>query len=401
MAGRRTTGAANSAGRPGRDHAPTGQYYYHAYLPQQPDLNWRNPEVARAMHEVLRFWLDRGVDGFRVDAIHMLLEDPSFADNPPNPQWKVGMSPARRLLRVHTSDLPETHELVARMRSVLNEYDERVLIGEAYLPIDRLMLYYGKALAGVHLPFNFHLISAPWQPRAIAQLVREYESALPEGGWPNWVLGNHDKSRVATRLGGTNEARLAALLLLTLRGTPTLYNGEELGMQDVPIPHELVQDPWEKRVPGLGLGRDPCRAPFQWSAAHGAGFTRGKPWLPIADDYAICNVERQMKDPASMLSLYQALLCIRRAEPALSVGSYRELHVSDRLFVYERALAGRRLIVAMNFDSTISEVSLPRGAEFLFSSNGRSLRGSLGESMPLESFEGIIVRAPRSIHLPR
>jgi alpha-glucosidase len=374
-------------------HAPTGQYYYHAYLPQQPDLNWRNPEVESAMHAVLRFWLDRGVDGFRVDAIHMLVEDESLADNPPNPLWRAGMSPARSLLRVHSSDRPETHELIARMRRVVNEYDERVLIGEAYLPIDRLMLYYGKGLEGFHLPFNFHLISTPWQPRAVAQLVREYERALPQGGWPTWVMGNHDKSRVVTRLGGIKEARLAALLLLTLRGTPTLYNGEEIGMRDVPIPPGLVQDPWEKRLPGLGLGRDPCRTPFQWSAAHGAGFTQGTPWLPIAEDFADCNAERQMNDSASMLTLYRDLLRLRRAEPALSIGRYREMHVSDHIFVYERAIADRSLTVAMNFSSATAEVSLQPAHELLLSTSGRPLPMRPCRRIELQPLEGIIALA--------
>ena len=375
-------------------HEATGQYYYHAYLPQQPDLNWRNPEVERAMHDVLRFWLERGVDGFRVDAIHMLVEDESFADNPENPMWGPGMSPARKLMRVHTSDRPETHHFVARMRSVVNEYDSRVLIGEAYLPIDRLMRYYGERLAGFHLPFNFHLIGTPWQAPLIAQLVREYESALPEGGWPNWVLGNHDKPRVVTRLGGMKEARLAAVLLLTLRGTPTLYNGEEIGMHDVIIRPEQVRDPWEMRVPGLGLGRDPCRTPFQWTDEVNAGFSTGEPWLPIAEDYRACNVETQIHDRGSMLSLYHRLLHLRRAEPALAVGSYRELQVSDRILVYERAFRDHRLIVAMNFGSEATQVRLPH-AECLLSSERASPPELAQGLLRLHPFEGVIARMSR------
>jgi alpha-glucosidase len=370
----------------------TEQYYYHAYLPQQPDLNWRNPEVEQAMHDVLRFWLDRGVDGFRVDAIHMLVEDESLEDNPANPLWKPGMSPARRLERVHTADQPETHRFIARLRQVVNEYDERVLIGEAWLPLDRLMRYYGEALAGFHLPFNFHLIGTPWQPRAIAQLIREYEGALPEGGWPNWVLGNHDKSRVATRLGGLPEARLAAMLLLTLRGTPTLYNGEEIGMHDVPISQDRVRDPWEKRVPGLGLGRDPCRTPFQWSSEPQAGFTRGDPWLPLADDFAKCNVEAQIKDPASMLSFYHALLRLRRAEPALAVGRYRELNVTDQSLVFERSTPERLLIVALNFGDAPCAIAIPERSQLLFSSAGSAPVRSTAR-FSLAPFEGVIATA--------
>ena len=220
----------------------TGQYYYHAYLKQQPDLNWRSSEVRAAMLDVLRFWFARGVDGFRVDAIHHLLEDREFRDNPPNSDWREGMSPARRVIRRYTMDQPEVHEAIAAMRRVADAYSDRLLIGEAYLPIDRLMTYYGADLGGFQLPFNFHLISTPWQPKAVAQLIEQYEAALPIGGWPNWVLGNHDRSRVASRL-GPEQARVAAMLLLTLRGTPTIYQGEELGMRDVAIAPDSIQDP--------------------------------------------------------------------------------------------------------------------------------------------------------------
>jgi alpha-glucosidase len=179
----------------------TGQFYYHAYLPEQPDLNWRNPEVRAAMLDVLRFWFERGVDGFRVDAIHHLFEDEGLRDNPPNPERREGMSPAQRVIRAHTMDQPEVHEAIAAMRRVADEYGDRLLIGEAYLPFDRLMAYYGVDLTGFHLPFNFELIFTPWQPTAITALVAAYEAALPEGAWPNWMLGNHDRSRVASRIG--------------------------------------------------------------------------------------------------------------------------------------------------------------------------------------------------------
>src|SRR5829696_1359296 len=234
----------------------TGQYYYHAYLKEQPDLNWRNLDARQAMLEVLRFWFERGVDGFRVDAIHLLFEDEQLRDNPINKHCREGMSPSRRLIRAHTMDQPEVHEAIAAMRRVADTFEDRVMIGEAYLPIDRLMAYYGLDLTGFHLPFNFHLLSTPWHPIAVAALIEAYEAALPPGAWPNWVLGNHDHSRLASRL-GLRQARVAAMLLLTLRGTPTIYQSEEIGMTDVPIPPERVQDPWERNVPGLG--RDPER----------------------------------------------------------------------------------------------------------------------------------------------
>jgi alpha-glucosidase len=323
----------------------TGQYYYHAYLKEQPDLNWRNPEVRAAMLDVLRFWFRRGVDGFRVDAIHHLLEDVQLRDNPENPDWRGGMSPARRLIRLHTMDQPEVHEAIAAMRRVAKEFGDRLLIGEAYLPIDRLITYYGVELSGFQLPFNFHLISSEWNPAAIGSLIERYEAALPAEGWPNWVIGNHDRSRVASRL-GMEQARVAAMLLLTLRGTPTIYQGEELGMQDVPIPPALVSDPWERNVPGLGLGRDPVRTPIRWIGEDNGGFTSGHPWLPV--DKTLASAAEQTSDPASFLSLYRKLLRIRRREPALSLGSYREIARTDRVLAYEREHSGRRLRVALN-----------------------------------------------------
>ncbi|HEX7230925.1 MAG TPA: alpha-amylase family glycosyl hydrolase, partial [Candidatus Binatia bacterium] len=297
----------------------TEQYYYHAFLREQPDLNWRNPEVIEAMLNVLRFWLDRGVDGFRVDVLWHLIKDEQFRDNPINPDWREGADPYQKLLPLHSTDQAEVHAVVTRMRRLIDRYQDRVLIGEIYLPVERLVQYYGVNLSGVHVPFNFQLLLARWQARDIARIIAQYETALPRGGWPNWVLGNHDRPRIASRV-GPKQARVAAMLLLTLRGTPTLYYGDEIGMHDVEIPLDKVQDPFEKNVPGRGLGRDPQRTPMQWNAARNAGFTTGEPWLPVAKDYAEINVERERDDPSSFLSLYTQLISVRRGEPALEVG---------------------------------------------------------------------------------
>ncbi len=338
----------------------TGQYYYHGFLKEQPDLNWRNPDVRRAMHENLRFWLRRGVDGFRVDVIWLLIKDDQFRDNPPNPDWRPGQSPVDRLLPVHTADLPEVHDVIAELRQVIDEFEDRVLIGEIYLPVERLVAYYGKDLSGTHMPFNFQLIHSAWSATAIGRMVVEYEHALPDGGWPNWVLGNHDKPRIASRVGPA-QARVAAMLLLTLRGTPTLYYGDELGMTDVPIPPERVQDPFEKNVPGVGLGRDPQRTPMQWDAGPGVGFTDGDPWLPIAADCATVNVAAQIGDPRSLLTLYRRLIALRRAEPALAVGGIAMLRAEGGVVAFVRQHAGRRFVVALNLGSAPQDLTLPQG----------------------------------------
>jgi alpha-glucosidase len=369
--------------------ARTGQFYYHAFLREQPDLNWRNPEVAAAMLAVLRFWLARGVDGFRVDAIHHLVEDEEFRDNPPNPSWHARMSPARRLLRTHTIDHPETHDAIAKMRLAVGEYGgDKLLIGEAYLPIDQLVAYYGADLRGFHLPFNFHLLSTPWNPTAIAALVEAYEAKLPPGGWPNWVLGNHDRSRLATRV-GRDQARVAAMLLLTLRGTPTIYQGDEIGMSDVPIPADRVQDPWEKNVPGLGLGRDPARTPMQWSGAAHGGFSAAEPWLPVSADFPTVNVERLGSETNSILSLYRSLLALRRSEPALNAGVYAPVTATDQVLVYERRFGPRRLLIALNLTDREAVTQTPH-IRVLLSTRARAPREALSGSVGLAANEGLI-----------
>lgn len=295
-----------------------GQFYYHSFLPTQPDLNWRSPDVRRSMYGAMRFWLDKGVDGFRVDVMWLMIKDAEFRDNPPNPDWRPGGRPFNQFLPRYTADQPEVHEIVAEMRGVLDAYGDRVLIGEIYLPIDKLVTYYGKDGRGAQLPFNFHLLLLQqWTAGALAGLINHYDSALPAGAWPNWVLGNHDRGRVASRI-GPGQARVAAMLLLTLRGTPTIYMGEELGMRDTPIPPDRIRDPAELREPGQGLGRDPERTPYPWDETEHRGFTTGEPWLPIGDDTPRSEQER---DPGSMLSLYCRLIRLRRENAALAVGA--------------------------------------------------------------------------------
>jgi alpha-glucosidase len=369
--------------------AVSGEYYYHAYLKEQPDLNWRTPAVRAAMLDVLRFWFRRGVDGFRVDAIHQLIEDDRLRDNPPDANWRPGMSPARRLLRAYTMDQPEVHEAIAAMRQVADSFGDKVMIGEAYLPIDRLMAYYGVDLTGFQLPFNFHLMSTPWTPTAVAALIQAYERALPKGGWPNWVLGNHDRSRVASRL-GCEQARVAAMLLLTLRGTPTIYQGEEIGMTDVAISPEQVVDPWEKNVPGLGLGRDPVRTPLPWDASPKGGFTSGEPWLPLGPEHDRVNVASEARDPQSMLSLYRALLALRRREEALVTGQWEPVAAGEQVLLYERRRGSRAVRVALNMTAKASEASIAGPATVLLSTHLDRTGRESSPKLRLRPHEGLI-----------
>ncbi len=329
--------------------AATDQYYLHTYLKEQPDLNWWNLEVRRALYDVMRFWLDRGVDGFRVDAVAHLVKDAQLRDEPPNPDYQPHQPPYHRQLHVYSMDQPELADVLAEMRAVVDAYGDRALIGESYLPIERLCRYYGPEGRGLSFPFNFQLIKTPWDAARVRAAVESCEARLSASMWPNWVLGNHDRARVASRI-GRPAARAAAVLLLTLRGTPTLYYGDEIGMVDVPIPPELVQDPCEKNLPGYGVGRDPERTPMQWDAGPSAGFTTGRPWLPVAHDYPTCNVAAQRNDPTSMLTLYRRLLQWRARHPALHLGEYVPVEQPvEQVMAYVRRSASEQFLVAINF----------------------------------------------------
>ena len=326
----------------------TQQYYYHAFLKEQPDLNWRNDAVQRAMFGVMRFWLDRGVDGFRVDVMWHMIKDIQFRDNPLNPDYQPYMATYDKLLPVFSTDQPEVHDVVRKMRHVVDEYTDKLIIGEIYLPIHKLVTYYGADKKGAHLPFNFQLVSLPWDATQIALAVSEYERVLPSGGWPNWVLGNHDKPRIASRV-GSEQARVAAMLLLTLRGTPTMYYGDELGMKDVPIPFEEIQDPPGLNMPDKNLSRDPARTPMQWNDSAYGGFSKSRPWLPIDRNYKVLNLAKQKTDDQSMLLLYHRLIQLRNREPAFSIGSYTPVFSDNQMIAYSRELEmGNRFLVMLN-----------------------------------------------------
>jgi alpha-glucosidase len=376
--------------------AKSGQYYYHAFLPEQPDLNWRNPHVREAMYDVLRFWLKRGVDGFRVDVITHLIKDEELRDNPHNPAWTAKQPEIERLLQTHSADRPEVHEIIAEMRGVLEQFDDRVLIGEIYLPMERLIAYYGEALSGAHLPFNFQLIDAPWSAKGIGDLVEAYEAALPPGAWPNWVLSNHDRPRIAARVGEA-QARVAAMLLLTLRGSPTLYYGDELGIGAVEIPADRIRDPWALREPGLGVGRDPERTPMQWDRNAFAGFSTHEPWLPLTPDWRERNVEKLIADPAPMLSLVRALLHYRRAHKSLSRGGWRRLDSGGDLLAYERSHQDDRKIVVLNFGGAPQLWPIASALPSLtiaLSTHCDRKGESAQETLSLRAHEGVMLATP-------
>jgi len=401
--------------------AATGQYYYHYFFKQQPDLNWRNPQVQRAMWDVVRFWLDLGVDGFRLDAIDQLLEDPAGPDHDQSrslaelncrlmtsndPEELQKLAAEKQALLRHQGEQPGLHEILAELRSVIDEYPDRVLIGET----DNLA-YCGNGSNELHMVFNFPLMRASClEPEVVRENQRQRLSELPQGAWPCNTLNNHDFPRAASRHGRCGHggpdsvARLCIGLLLTLRGTPVLYQGEEIGMTDLAPSHpEALRDGisvWIYRaaVEELGIepavameiavrfGRDKCRTPMQWTAGPNAGFSRAgvRTWLPVHPNHRRgINVTDQQDAPDSLLCLYRRLLNVRRQNPALVAGDYRPLEgQSPDLLAFLRTdqSAAQTCLVVLNMGSQWRRLQWAPGDESsrsLFSSRERPLKEPL------------------------
>jgi len=387
----------------------TGQYYLHTFLKEQPDLNWRNPEVREAMFDVLRFWLDRGVDGFRVDVAQYVMKDPELRDNPEIESGSLfahkSMGAYDDQIHLYDANHPDVHEVYREFRSVLDSYDdpERIAVGEIhFFDWPRWTGYYGEDLDEFHLPFNFHLLAVDWTARAVERVVNSLEAALPEGAWPTYVLGNHDETRMATRLGEKN-TRLAAMLLLTLRGTPTLYYGDELGLPEADVPSERRLDLQEEGL-DTEQSRDGCRTPMPWTDAPSAGFSEADPetfWLPIGEGHRSRSVERQLDDPDSLLSLYRRLLTLRNRSPALEVGDYLPITTGpEDVFLFQRTHEGERLLVALNFAETAQQFLLPcgvRDAPIRLSTHGDRRGEVVPLQLELRPHEGIIVEYPSTV----
>lgn len=324
------------------------QYYYHSFLAEQPDLNWRNPAVRAAIADVMRFWLDRGVDGFRVDASAVLIKDDLLRDNPPNPQAK-SKPPPQRHTPVFTDDRPDTMQCIEFMRQVIDGYPERLLCGEVQGKTDRIGHFYGTDRPRLHLPLNFALLDSQWDALSLQATIDAYFNALPRDAWPVWIIGGHDKQRIASKI-GTAQMRVLAMLLMALRGTPFFYMGDEIGRERVPIPPGRVHDPFEKLVPGYGLCRDPERAPMRWDDSPTGGFTTGKPWLPLEPDGSR-NVGQQRCDERSVLQLFRALIALRRERRCLRYGDHVPVRSHDDVLAFKRVLGRTTLLVALNISA--------------------------------------------------
>lgn len=374
----------------------TSQWYRHTYLPEQPDLNWRNPEVVEAMMDVARFWLELGVDGFRVDAAHQMMKDPRERDNPPAPAeyprpWK-DMGEYDHFIHLYDYGHPDVHEVHRRLREVVDSYGRDVVtVGEIHVfDLPEWASYYGPSLDQIHMPFNFHLMAADWSAASVRATVESVLWNVPVRGWTNWTLGNHDEIRLATRLPEGHE-RLAGLLLLTLRGSPFLYYGDELGMLEAPIDKSDAKDPWGFNV--QWLSRDGARTPMQWAPGLKGGFTSGQavPWLPLGPGHETNNVEIELGEPGSILNMYRRLLRLRRDSPALRWGSFLSHPAStDLVYAYRREADEETVTVALNFSDAPQTISLGRGT-VVFSTSEPTRADRIDNGVVLGPNEGVVI----------
>jgi alpha-glucosidase len=377
----------------------TKQFYYHSFLESQPDLNWRNTDVRAAVFDAMRFWLNRGVDGFRIDAVSWLIKDDQFRDNPPNPNYNPEKDgPDQQVVPLYTWDQPQVHDVIAEMRRVVDEFDDRMLVGELVLPVDRVVTYYGdEKQPELHLPLNLHLVWTDWTVEELSQVIENYQQYRPQHGWPTWTISTHDFPRVAARVPG-EQARVAAMLLLTLGGTPTHYYGEEIGMKGVPIPPQEARDPQGQRI---GRNRDPARTPMQWDGGQQGGFTDGRPWLPIGDDLQTANVAVQSEDPQSLLTLYRRLIKLRREHPVLVHSELEFVSCESQLLSYRRSSEQGNLLIILNLGSEPLTYSLDgetvgeSGARLLMSTFLDRENELLLDTVFLRLDEGVILERVR------
>lgn len=375
----------------------TGQYYYHMFYKEQPDVNWRNPKVRQAMLDVFRFWADRGADGFRLDVFNMYFKSAALTDNPP----KLGIRGFDRQQHIYDCDQPEMMPLLQEIRQVLDGYPERYAVGETFeATAEKAAKYAQPGL--LHGTFDFTFLLSPWNPQRFLQAITQWEQALGPDGWPTYVLNNHDNPRSATRYtrGEDDELnKVAAALLLTQHGTPFLYYGEEIGMRDIAVAKSQIQDPIGKRYWPFYIGRDGCRAPMQWDATPQAGFTSGLPWLPLHPNSIWRNVEAQRKDDHSLWNFYRRLIALRKEIPALRYGMFQPLTFEPkRLLAYLRQTADDAILVALNFGRR--PVNFALGGEVrrsnweLLLSNQRLSLPAMGHDLllPLEGYEALILR---------
>jgi alpha-glucosidase len=353
----------------------TNERYLGTFTRHQPEFDWRNREVREAFYDVMRYWYDFGIDGFRLDVATAYFKDAELRSNP----FSLNAIPDFFQRHVYDRNRPEFHEVFKEMRAVADAAGERVLIGETHgLDPALAASCYGEKGDELTMAFNFDFLYRKWSAAEFRASAERWYELLPEGACPNFTLSNHDQPRAVWRYRGRGpdaeavtegRARVAAAMLLTLRGTPFVYYGEELGMSCVRLPRSALRDPLGVSTwPLPALGRDPERTPMQWDGSVNAGFSSGKPWLPVNPDYASRNVDAQEKDPASLLSWYRALISLRKGSEALRSGKIRFLDLAPDVLAYERSFGEERIVAILNFASRKRRVSLGARSSVLLGS---------------------------------
>lgn len=379
----------------------TGQYYFHSFLKEQPDLNWQNPEVRQAVKDICTFWIKKGVDGFRLDAVNYLGKDRRFPNASKNPDYIKGkQAPFYELDPKYMQDQPDVYKYVAELSEFLNKTSNTYLITEAYPrkrgvgAIPAYQKYYQVSSKKNVIPFNFELIELPWEPEMHHDFISAFLKALDKDDIPVFVLGNHDRPRLVSRI-GEKQARAAAVLQLTLPGMPVIYYGEELGMADVrPIPKEKLHDTKELRSPGFG--RDPVRTPMQWNGLTYAGFSEVEPWLPLEKDYKKKNVAHEMEEQTSFWQLYKALLQLRSDHAdVLVTGAFKAFPVAkNAVLAYQRSFKTKKYLVLMNYSQKKQQYDLPEGNyKQILNSSLEQNNKQLSRTFELLPYEAYILEA--------
>lgn len=370
----------------------TNEYYLHSFLAKQPDLNWDNPEVREAMKYAMRFWLDLGVDGFRVDAVDWLSKDVQLRDDPVANHHDTASPEYGKLEHTHSREGARLFDRLNEMADVLKEYDDRFMITEAHPEtqnkIQGYLRYYNSIDPHLSAPFNFEGIHLPWKAQQFRNFVDKFQGAMKQSYTPIYTVGNHDESRIASRV-GRPAARTAAMMLLTLPGLPFIYYGDELGMTDVAVTDKQIRDPFSEP----GKGRDPQRTPMQWNDSDNAGFTSGIPWLPVAPDYSDVNVATQSHDGSSFLRLYKSLIHFRNQSTALKSGTYHSIEVAGNIFGYERDDGTNKLLVLLNFSEKSQKIAIENLRGTIELSTYLDNKGMVvNEQMELRPNEGLLIR---------
>jgi len=359
----------------------TGQFYYHSFFKEQPDLNWRNEDMKQAFFENIRFWLDMGVDGFRLDVVNMIVKDKLLRNNYPS--------------KIYNRNQPETYDILREFRKLLDEYPCTTSVGEIYvLPPGSPKLaasFLGSGNDMLHMAFDFSLIFCRWNARKYYSAVQSYYDALPPAGWACFAFSNHDMGRSLNRFGQmrhTHEkARLLAVMLLTLKGTPFIYYGDELGMVNARIPRKQIRDRYGKMIWPVFMGRDRGRTPMQWNDSAGAGFTLGEPWLPLHKDFRKVNVECETADENSVWNTYRKMIELRKTLPALQQGEIEFIETGrNGILAYTRTLNDQQIRIALNFNSRKQKFSyFPRNCKILFSTSRKIVDNKDNMLLPFEA----------------